>query len=293
MLSANLRSTELRARATDTVIGVARAHGGGKLAVRCLLEHKSKINKRELMRQLLRYQTGLYERAWSPVVTVVINNGAPVGDGVLRFRDQLKSTDNAFLKAYDGMVLDFNAVILNLRDPEFQKQLLKSGHRSELGWYAMGNVSGELNEEFLTEVIRMSERCDEEMIDRLLVPVVSYLQHYYGSITMSTLEEFGIHSLKESKVMIETLGGWETVRRMGRYEGIQEGVEKGREEGIQEGVEKGREEGIQEGVEKGIEKVAANLLQDGMDSEKVVELTNLSRSRVESLWQKMNGGSKP
>ena len=93
--------------------------------------------------------------------------------------------------------------------------------------------------------------------------------------------------------MIETLGGWETVRRMGRYEGIQEGVEKGREEGIQEGIQEGVEKGREEGIQKGIEKVAANLLQDGMDSEKVVELTNLSRSRVESLWQKMNGGSKP
>ena len=74
--------------------------------------------------------------------------------------------------------------------------------------------------------------------------------------------------------MVETLGGWETVRRMGHYEGRQEGIQEGRQEGI-------------------VEKVAANLLQDGMDSEKVVEVTNLSRSRVESLWQKMNGGSKP
>ena len=69
--------------------------------------------------------------------------------------------------------------------------------------------------------------------------------------------------------MVETLGGWETVRLMGRQEG--------------------REEGRQEGIEK----VAANLLQDGMDSEKVVEVTNLSRRRVESLWQEINGGSKP
>ncbi len=265
LLSTNLRSHDLRARAADTVIGVARAHGGGKLAVRCLLEHKSKINKRELMRQLLRYQTGLYERAWSPVVTVVINNGAPVGDGVLRFRDQLKSTDDAFLKAYDGMVLDFNAVILNLRDPEFQKQLLKSGHRSELGWYAMGQVSGGLNRKFLTEIVRMSKKFDSETIDRLLVPVLNYLQYYLGSITIGKIKEFGIDSLEESKVMVETLGGWESVRLMGRQEGRQEGIEK----------------------------VAANLLQDGMDSEKVVEVTNLSRRRVESLWQEINGGSKP
>ena len=99
LLSANLRSPELRERSADTVIEVAGAHGGDKLAVRCLLEHKSQFNERELMRQLLRYQTGLYERAWSPVVTVVINNGAPLDKHVLRFRDQLESTDKAFLRA--------------------------------------------------------------------------------------------------------------------------------------------------------------------------------------------------
>ncbi len=270
LLSADLCSPELRARAADTVIEVAGAHaGGGKLAVRCLLEHKSQINKRDLMLQLLRYQTGLYERAWSPVVTVVINNGAPVDERVLRFRDQLESTDDAFLSAYDGMVIDFNAVILNLRDPEFQKRLLESGHRSELGWYAMGQVSGGLNQEFLTEMVRMSEQCDPETVDRLLVPVLGYLRHYLGNITIDTLEEFGIQSLEESKVMIETLSGWELVRRIERQEARQEVRQEVREE------------------------VAVNLLQDGMDSKKVVEVTNLSRRRVESLWQKMNGGSKP
>ena len=305
LLSTNLRAHDLRARAADTVIGVARAHGGGKLAVRCLLEHKSKINKRELMRQLLRYQTGLYERAWSPVVTVVINNGAPVDECVLRFRDQLESTDNAFLKAYDGMVLDFNAVILNLRDPEFQKQLLESGHRSVLGWYAMGQGKGRLNREFLSGAFRMSEQYDQETIDRLLLPVLKYLQHYHGSGTIDRLKDFGIDSLGESKVMIETLGGWETIRRIERQEARQEARQEVREEVRQEvrqevreevreeGRQEGREEGIQEGIQEGIEKVAANLLQNGMDSEKVVEVTNLSRRRVESLWQKMNGGSKP
>ena len=67
------------------------------------------------------------------------------------------------------------------------------------------------------------------------------------------------------RFMIETLSGWELVRRIERQEARQEVREE----------------------------VAVNLLQDGMDSEKVVEVTNLSRRRVESLWQKMNGGSKP
>ena len=73
--------------------------------------------------------------------------------------------------------------------------------------------------------------------------------------------------------MIETLGGWETIRRTERQEARQEVREEVSEEVSEE--------------------VAAKLLQDGMDSEKIVEVTNLSRHRVESLWQKMNGGSNP
>ncbi len=79
------------------------------------------------------------------------------------------------------------------------------------------------------------------------------------------------------RFMIETLSGWELVRRIERQEARQEV----------------REEVRQEVREEVREEVAVNLLQDGMDSEKVVEVTNLSRRRVESLWQKMNGGSKP
>ena len=75
------------------------------------------------------------------------------------------------------------------------------------------------------------------------------------------------------RFMIETLSGWELVRRIERQEARQEARQEVRQEVREE--------------------VAVNLLQDGMDSEKVVEVTNLSRRRVESLWQKMNGGSKP
>ena len=97
-------------------------------------EHKSKINKRDLMRQLLRYQTGLYERAWSPVVTVVVHQqrrGAVRRARAAGFATRLESADDALLRAYDGMVIDFNAVVLDLQDPQFQKRLLKAGHRSE------------------------------------------------------------------------------------------------------------------------------------------------------------------
>ena len=56
--------------------------------------------------------------------------------------------------------------------------------------------------------------------------------------------------------------------------------------------QEGLEEGLKKGLEKGRQEVAANLLQIGMEPKEVVELTNLSREQVESLWQEFNGTSE-
>ncbi len=58
-------------------------------------------------------------------------------------------------------------------------------------------------------------------------------------------------------------------------------------------VETFREEGREEGLEEGRVEVAANLLQEGMNSEEVVKVTSLSRERVETILHRMNGDSKP
>ncbi len=52
-----------------------------------------------------------------------------------------------------------------------------------------------------------------------------------------------------------------------------------------------RVEGHEEGRVEGLEKVALNLLQAGMESQRVAALTELSREQVESLRSKMNGAS--
>ena len=60
-----------------------------------------------------------------------------------------------------------------------------------------------------------------------------------------------------------------------RQEGVKEGREEAREENRREGRKRGRQEGRV--------KVATNLLRDGMDPEKVAEVTDLNRDAVLSL----------
>ena len=52
---------------------------------------------------------------------------------------------------------------------------------------------------------------------------------------------------------------------------------------IRQEREEAREEGREEGRQEGIERTAVNMLQDGMTTEKVAQLTGLTIERVEKL----------
>ena len=60
---------------------------------------------------------------------------------------------------------------------------------------------------------------------------------------------------------------------------IRQEREEAREEGWNSGCEYGRQEGRQEGIER----TAVNMLQDGMTTEKVAQLTGLTIERIEKL----------
>jgi len=66
-----------------------------------------------------------------------------------------------------------------------------------------------------------------------------------------------------------------TSKRLGRAEGIAEGISKGRAEGIAEGISKGRVEGCVD--------VARNLLRMNLPLEQIITATGLTRAEVEAL----------
>jgi len=70
-----------------------------------------------------------------------------------------------------------------------------------------------------------------------------------------------------------------TSREEGVEEGIARGIEQGRQEGIQEGREQGREQGRQENTIA----IARSCKQQGLDTETIMAITQLSREDIEAL----------
>ncbi|NEP59220.1 MAG: hypothetical protein F6K31_19735 [Symploca sp. SIO2G7] len=86
-----------------------------------------------------------------------------------------------------------------------------------------------------------------------------------------------------------------TSRQEGVEEGIARGIEEGREQGRQEGIQQGRQEGIQQGRQEGIQQgrqegiqqntiaIARSCKQQGLDTETIMAITQLSREDIEAL----------
>ncbi|RKD21927.1 conserved hypothetical protein (putative transposase or invertase) [Caminicella sporogenes DSM 14501] len=67
---------------------------------------------------------------------------------------------------------------------------------------------------------------------------------------------------------------------------------KGREEGIRQGIQKGIQQGIQRGIRQGIQQgkieIVRNLLLLGIDIEKIVKASKLSKEEIEKIKKELN-----
>ena len=85
----------------------------------------------------------------------------------------------------------------------------------------------------------------------------------------------------------DTYNQIEYARETGREEGREEGKEEGRKEGRKEGKEEGKEEGIKEGREEGAKQksfdIAKRMLEKGIETETISELTGLTEKEISEL----------
>ncbi|NER97634.1 MAG: Rpn family recombination-promoting nuclease/putative transposase, partial [Symploca sp. SIO1B1] len=68
-----------------------------------------------------------------------------------------------------------------------------------------------------------------------------------------------------------------------REEGVEEGIARGIEQGRQEGIQEGREQGRQEGIQENTIAIARSCIQQGLDIETIMSITQLSREDIEAL----------
>ena len=222
------------------------------IRVRFLVEHKSSIDISGLIRQILRYQYGLYQHSKEPIITVVVNNGP-----VTKFRENISFQDwtddpgNDFWQTFGDYVLQFNILVLNLQDPEVQNRLLSSDSPAALGLYAMGKVNGSISRQDAMTMLHKSREFDAIGIDEIWLPVMEYLNYYHSDLTMSWWQQLELEETGDSRIMSMALSSLEQRR--------------------------------QEGIQEGIELVAKRLLQNGVDENLVRENTQLSEEKIQEL----------
>ena len=85
----------------------------------------------------------------------------------------------------------------------------------------------------------------------------------------------------------DTYNQIEYARESGREEGREEGHKVGKEEGLKEGREEGHKEGKEEGRKEGAKQksfdIAKRMLEKGIETETISELTGLTEKEISEL----------
>ncbi|HEY9836319.1 MAG TPA: hypothetical protein V6D27_05430 [Vampirovibrionales bacterium] len=55
------------------------------------------------------------------------------------------------------------------------------------------------------------------------------------------------------------------------------------DEGLEKGIQQGIQQGLQQGIQQGLEQVALNLFRSGIPVEQIINVTGLTRERLEEL----------
>ena len=133
-----------------------------------------------------------------------------------------------------------------------------------------------------TKKIFVNTRGTLDDIDVEMKQFLKYVEHSNEEVANGIKSEFlnKIHQKVES-VRISKEAELEYMTLLMRE---QEKFEEGRQEGRQEGIQEGR----QEGREEERIKIAKKMLQKGNDVETIIEMTELSREKVESLLKEIN-----
>ncbi len=155
--------------------------------------------------------------------------------------------DEEFWRQYGRFVMNFDAKVLNLRDPVVQGRLMNVEFSTAIGWYAMGKVKDRIDEETAQNMIEMIGRLDEHSNAQIVQPSLDYLHTYHEEVTMEWLRDLEIQETGSDKVMARALSSLELK------------------------------------VQEGKSEIAMRLLREGLDTQFVVKVTELSRDRIEQI----------
>ena len=247
-----------------------------------LLEHKSQSSP-DIMKQLLHYQTGIYDKTLNPVIAVVLYSGrVKKWKGPLSFHDYLEfhSQLKPFFKEN---VLNFKIRLLNLRELD-EERFSDRDLTVRPIFYIMANIWN-VNEKVIERMFTLSRGLAKKEKELLLRPAVSYVRHFNPRLSIKIIYDIEDKVLKDKKeATMSTL--WEGAVKLEKEESRKKGLQEGRQEGLQEGRQEGREEGRMEGRQERDRQVILNMLKENADMNFISKVTGLSSEEIQKLKKK-------
>ena len=117
--------------------------------------------------------------------------------------------------------------------------------------------------------------------DKQVRSLMSYMLQVGETNNFEMLIEKLTSAVPEHEETLMTIA--EQLRREGEARGIQVGEARGIQVGRQEGIQAGRQEGRQEGRQDTLNEMARNMLLNGMDEQKVMDITGLTANDLALL----------
>ena len=242
-------------------------------SMRLLIEMKSKVVRKALVLQLLRYHHGALDQDWTPVVALAVSNDAQFKlDEVLHLRDCMDAVGVNLFEEFEHQMMQFPIRVVNLCAPRIQQQLIDSQSPAAIMLYAMGTIK--VTKQFSPQVgktlLRKSMRLSEVEFQEYWLPVVQYINDRKGldyAWWMALAKE-----IPGAQRMIDL--SWsndEVNQKVGELRGI--------EIGRQEGLEVGRQKGALETKQT----LAQAMLRDGMEKDFIKKYFEFSDEELDAL----------
>ncbi len=286
-------------RTADLAFSAELMTGGNPAQIAIMLEHKSDFRFTSLMQQMA---TNLFlmhidHQFQSPILPIVVLQTKPGDDRNKEFKpsrgthvefiDLFPSLPGEHRKILTKYSVNFRCLLIDVN--EIERRGLARQTNIDVVIRAMSKVRGAgswLLEEML-DPLKYVPPWDKE---RILGLVYGYICDYnVDEITEADLLNVRARTPEERQMILSAA---EVLRQEGRVAGREQGRAEGRVAGRVEGRVEGHAEGRAEGRVEGLEEAAMNMLQDGMEPEKVAKVTKLDQSRIQMLRREANNSAR-
>ena len=268
----------------DLLFSVQLKDSEERVRIFFLLEHKSHQDP-NLLKQILGYQTCIYNQFNYPVIPILVYHGKEKEwKGKLKFQDILQGFTAGLEKEFGKNILNFECKLLNIHEINLHDEKIKDLPTRPI-LLIMASI-WRLKLETVRELFRMGEALEKQDQQFLIQKAVDYICRTDPTFTIKKLWRTEKETVrKKGDGDVGALqSSLEQYKMEGLKEGLEKGLKKGRLEGLMEGHKEGRREEAQE--------VALRMIQDGEDLKRIYRYTGLTSKEVEKLRQKAKSKKK-